>query len=195
MDEKAYVYSCNPKPAARSAYALLGAALCAAGVLFCTSSLQLALWALIVLETLAWSACDMQARLLPTPLTVAFAATAAAWQLALGGQEALIAGLAVAAGCFAVFGGTTALWLLLGHKWIFGKGDLKLVVPVGLACGFPGMYFGFGALVAACILWFIYMAVRGELSRGATLPFGPMLAAAALAGCAGGAWCAGAVLL
>ena len=162
MSVDAEKYSCRPARAVRAGLACLGAALGGAGALFCRTPLEGSLWLAIVFMALTWSACDVRARLLPTSLTVAFTAVAAAWQFETAGTHGLAVAAAVAVGCFLIFGGISALLGFMGKGNEFGKGELKLVGP------------------------FAYKAARHELSLDMPLPFGPLLAVFALAGAAGG---------
>ena len=186
MSVDAEKYSCRPARAVRAGLACLGAALGGAGALFCRTPLEGSLWLAIVFMALTWSACDVRARLLPTSLTVAFTAVAAAWQFETAGTHGLAVAAAVAVGCFLIFGGISALLGFMGKENEFGKGDLKLVGPVALSCGWPGFAYGVAAMTAATLAYFAYKAARHELSLDMPLPFGPLLAVFALAGAAGG---------
>ena len=186
MSVDAEKYSCRPTPSVRAGLACLGAALGASGALICRTPLEGALWLAIVFLALTWSACDVRARLLPASLTVAFAAVSAAWQFETAGTHGLLVALAIAAGCFCIFGGTSLLLSFMGKENEFGKGDLKLVGPVALCCGWPGFAYGVAAMTVATLAYFAYKAARKELSIDMPLPFGPLLAVFALAGAAGG---------
>lgn len=184
-------YSFEPSRAGRAAIAAACAAACACGALFCRDAAAEIAWCALVLEAATWSACDAQARLLPTPLTVAFALTAAVWQLLVGGPAGL-AWAAVVGGCVAVgFGALSAMFALLGKPSVFGAGDLKLVGPCGLAAGVGGFPAAALSFTVITIAWFAAMAARKSLSMSTSLPFGPFLAAFALVGAGYAAWSAG----
>lgn len=184
-------YSFDLGRAGRAAIAAVCAAACACGALFCHDLAAGLLWCALVLEAATWSACDARARLLPTPLTVAFALTAAAWQLLVGGPACLAWAAVVGGGVAVGFGALSAVFALLGKPAVFGAGDLKLVGPCGLAVGVGGFAPAALSFTVITVAWFAAMAARRELSMSTSLPFGPFLAAFALTGAAFAAWSAG----
>jgi prepilin signal peptidase PulO-like enzyme (type II secretory pathway) len=140
------------------------------------------LWVAVFEALLVMAVIDIRLGIIPDEinlfLTVAGIALAIIAAASLGGQESILwAKLtgAVVAGAF--FGALIAITRGKG----MGMGDLKLVIPLGLIFGWPGIVlvmmlsFIIGAVVG------VFAIMRGKKSMKGTLPFGPFLALGAVA--------------
>jgi leader peptidase (prepilin peptidase) / N-methyltransferase len=179
-------YDFAPSAAQRAGLTLLGAALGAAGgCALAGDPARQALWLAAVGIALAWSCCDVRARLLPLELSAAFAPVAICWQ-ALGGLESLAWSLAMGAMMALIFLALGKLYSLIGADHAVGGGDMRLAAPVGVACGAAGMLPGLAGAAAALALHLARIRISsGGLSRSTGIPMGPMLAAWALCGMLG----------
>ncbi|GAB3671605.1 hypothetical protein GCM10027589_40740 [Actinocorallia lasiicapitis] len=123
------------------------------------------------------SVIDVALKRLPDPLT-GTAAVAAFAVLAVADPGRLK---------YAVFG-ALALFAFYGIQWFvmpsqIGFGDVKLAVSLGLLLGWLGLPAWIGGVFAIHLLggaWALGMIVARRGGRGASLPFGPVMAAGTL---------------
>jgi len=137
--------------------------------------LQVGIHALATLVLLAATLTDLRARLIPNALTYPASLAALAAAAAPGGVAVL---QAVAGGLAA---GLIALaMLMLGvfmyrRADVFGLGDVKLALFIGLVAGFPGALWAVAAGVVAGGAIGLALVATGRSSRS-TMPYGPALA-------------------
>lgn len=137
-------------------------------------------WALL----LALSLADYAKRIIPDRLLLALAANRLVWLLLLR-QDLSEEGLRTLISC-AVPAALLALVLLaekrLGRE-VMGGGDVKLLFILALYLDWARLLL---ALLAGCLIGLAFAALTGQ-KRGTAVPFGPFLAAGALAAmCFGG---------
>lgn len=179
-------YDFSPTCAQRAGLSLLSAALAAGGgYALMGDPIRQALWICTVVVALAWSACDVRARLLPLELSGAFAILAICWQ-SLSGWQNLAWSLATGAMMGLVFLALSKIYALVGADHAVGGGDMRLAVPVGIAFGPAGTFPGL--VGAALLLGFHLIRLRlasVKISRSTGIPMGPMFAAWTICGMLG----------
>ncbi len=179
-------YDFSPTGLQRAGVSLLGAALAAGGgYALMGDPIRQALWICAIIIGLTWSACDVRARLLPLELSGALAIVAICWQVLTGWQN-LAWSLAMGASMGLIFLTLSKIYALIGADHAVGGGDMRLAVPVGIACGPAGMLPG---LVGAALLLGIHLIrlrlASIKISRSTGIPMGPMFAAWTLCGMLG----------
>ncbi|MBI2175525.1 MAG: prepilin peptidase [Parcubacteria group bacterium] len=140
---------------------------------------------------IAISIYDIRHQIIPNQLAYPFIVLAlfsVVWRLknwsAFGGGKLAGENLAVGIGLFAFF---ALLWFVSRGRWM-GFGDAKLALGIGWWLGWPlgitAFLFSFwtGAVVGVFLLIFsVPRRLKGKYSLASRLPFGPFLAAGALA--------------
>lgn len=146
-------------------------------------SLELGQWLIWAAALLALSLTDWARQIIPDKLLLLLAANRAVWFFVLGqGTGALLAAVK------ALTIPAALLLLVLGMEKLLGReamggGDIKLLFVLALYLDWGALLL---ALLAACLLGLVW-ALATRRRKGMAMPFGPFLAAGALAAvCWGG---------
>lgn len=173
-DEKAS-YSWSPKLPARVLCGALGAAAFVAAGLLPLALAQKGIFCAMAVAALMAAACDVKKKIIPWQLCAAIGVLAVAWQV-LAGFAALGLAVLLAALLTLLFTCAGAIAARLGSADSIGGGDLRMIGPVVLACGWPGVVWGGVAALAFSLAALVALAATGKLHRRTKVPFGPTLA-------------------
>ncbi len=147
---------------------------CALLCTFSFDALQVAVASALLCAGVSCAVIDLDLRLIPNQTVIVMAVLGVALRISFG-IESLLFGLAAAAVAFIFLLASVLISKALTGRIGMGAGDLKLLVVVSLATGWPGALFMVAGFFCAVAVMAIYQLLYLRLGLQSTFPMAPAI--------------------